>query len=38
MVDVNMATTRSKVTEKHVFKNREPIKKMSVVDWEEDCT
>jgi hypothetical protein len=29
MVDVNMAITRSKVTEKHVFKDREPIKKKS---------
>ncbi len=27
MVDVNMAITRSKVLEEHVFKDKEPIKK-----------
>jgi hypothetical protein len=32
MVDVNMAITRSKVIEEHVFKDREPIKKKFVVD------
>jgi hypothetical protein len=32
MVDVNMAITKSKVTEKQVFKDRKPIKKKSVVD------
>jgi hypothetical protein len=32
MVDVNMAITRSKVTEEHVFKDKEPIKKKSAVD------
>ncbi len=31
IVDVDMAITKSKVTEKQVFKDREPIKK-SVVD------
>jgi hypothetical protein len=35
MVDVNMAITRSKVTEEHVFKDRKSIKKKFVVDWEE---
>jgi len=32
MVDVNMAITRSKVTEEHVFKDKEPIKKKLAVD------
>jgi hypothetical protein len=32
MVDVNMAITRSKVIEEHVFKDREPIKKKSATD------
>jgi hypothetical protein len=32
MVDVNMAITRSKVIEEHVFKDRKLIKKKSVVD------
>jgi len=36
IVDVNMAITRSKVTKEHVFKDKEPIKKKSVVDWEEE--
>jgi hypothetical protein len=36
MVDVNMAITRSKVIEEHVFKDREPIKKKYVPDWEEE--
>jgi hypothetical protein len=36
MVDVNMAITKSKVTEEGVFKNREPIKKKFIVDWEEE--
>jgi hypothetical protein len=27
MVDVNMAITRSKVTKKHVFKDRDPLKR-----------
>jgi len=35
MVDVNMAITKSKVTKEHVFKDKEPIKKKSIVDWEE---
>ncbi len=30
MVDVNMAITRSKVIEEHVFKDRKPIKKKFV--------
>jgi hypothetical protein len=36
MVDVNMVIARSKVTEEHVFKDREPIKEKFVVDWEEE--
>jgi hypothetical protein len=36
IVDVNMAITRSKVIKEHVFKDRELIKKKSVVDWEEE--
>ncbi len=36
MVDVNMAITRSKVTKEHVFKDKEPIKKKSVVNREND--
>jgi hypothetical protein len=36
MVDVNMAITRSKVTEEQMFKDRKPIKKKSSVDWEEE--
>jgi len=35
MVDVNMAITKSKVTKKHVFKDKESIKKKSIVDLEE---
>jgi hypothetical protein len=35
MVDVNMAITRSKVTEEHVFKDREPIKFFFAANWEE---
>jgi hypothetical protein len=34
MVDVNMAITESKVTKKHVFKDKEPIKKKFVANWE----
>ncbi len=33
MVDVNV-TTRSKIIEEQVFKDREPRKAKSVVDWE----
>ncbi len=33
VMDVNV-TTRSKVIEEHVFKDRKPRKAMSVVDWE----
>jgi hypothetical protein len=36
MVDVNMAITRSKVTKEKVFKDKELIRKKSIVDWEED--
>jgi hypothetical protein len=32
MVDVNMAITRSKVIEKHVFKDRKSIKKKFVAN------
>jgi hypothetical protein len=32
MVDVNMAITRGKIIEKHVFKDKEPIKKNFVVN------
>ncbi len=32
MADANMAFTRSKVTEQHVFKDREPIKKKIVAN------
>jgi hypothetical protein len=35
IMDVNMAITNSSVSEKQVFKDREPIKKKSIVDWEE---
>jgi len=35
MVDVNMAITRSKVTEKHMFKDKKPIKKKYAINWEE---
>jgi hypothetical protein len=36
MVDVNMAITGSKVTEKQVFKDKKPIKKKFVVDLEKE--
>jgi hypothetical protein len=36
MVDMNMAITRSKVIEEHVFKDRKPIKNKFVIDWEEE--
>jgi hypothetical protein len=36
IMDVNMAITRSKVIEKQVFKDKEPIKKKSFDDWEEE--
>jgi hypothetical protein len=35
VVDVNV-TTRSKVTKKQVFKDREPRKTNSVVNWEKE--
>jgi hypothetical protein len=31
-----MAIARSKVTEEQVFKDREPIKKKFIFDWEEE--
>jgi ribosomal protein L24 len=34
-VDVNV-TTRSKVIEEHVFKDKEPRKANNVVDWEKE--
>jgi hypothetical protein len=36
MVDVNMAITKNKVIKKHVFKDRELIKKKSVANWEKE--
>jgi hypothetical protein len=36
MVDVNMAIARNKVTKEHVFKDRDPIKKKYVANWEEE--
>jgi hypothetical protein len=36
MVDVNMAITKSKVTEEQLFKDKKPIKNKYVVDWEEE--
>jgi hypothetical protein len=36
IMDVNMAITKSKVIEEHVFKDKEPIKKKFVDDWEEE--
>jgi hypothetical protein len=36
ILDVNMAITKSSVTEKQMFKDRKPIKKKSIVDWEEE--
>jgi hypothetical protein len=36
IVDVNMAITKSNVTEKQMFKDRKPIKKKSTGDWEEE--
>jgi hypothetical protein len=36
MVDINMLITRSKVIEKHMFKDKKSIKKKIVVNWEED--
>jgi hypothetical protein len=35
VVDVNV-TTRSKVTEKQVFKDRKPRKEKNVIDWEKE--
>jgi hypothetical protein len=36
MVDVNMAITKSNVIEEQVFKDKEPIKKKFVFNWEEE--
>jgi hypothetical protein len=36
MAELNMAITMSKLTRKYVFKDKEPIKKKFVVDWEEE--
>ncbi len=36
IMDVNMANIKSKITEKKMFKDREPIKKKSIADWEEE--
>jgi hypothetical protein len=36
MVDVNMAITKSKVIEEHVFNDRKPMKKKFVINWEEE--
>jgi hypothetical protein len=35
-VDVNMAITKNKVTKKQVFKDKEPIKKKSIANLEEE--
>jgi hypothetical protein len=34
IMDVNMAITKSKATKEQVFKDKEPIKKKFIVDWE----
>jgi hypothetical protein len=36
VMDVNVTITKSKVTEKKMFKDREPINKKFVVDWEKE--
>ncbi len=36
VMDVNMAIIRSKVIKEQVFKDREPIKKKSITDWEKE--
>ncbi len=36
MVNMNMAITKSKVTKEQVFKDRKPIKKKPIVDWEKE--
>jgi len=36
MVDVNVAITMNKVIEKQVFKDKKPIKKKFVANWEEE--
>jgi hypothetical protein len=36
IVDVNMAITKSKVIEEHMFKDRKPIKKKYAIEWEEE--
>jgi hypothetical protein len=36
IMDVDMAITKIKIIEKQVFKDKELIKKESVVEWEEE--
>jgi hypothetical protein len=36
ILDVNMAITRSKIIKEQVFKDKEPIKKKSTTNWEEE--
>jgi hypothetical protein len=36
MVDVNMAITKSKVTEEQLFEDKKPIKNKYVVHWEKE--
>jgi hypothetical protein len=36
MVDLNMAITKSKVTEEQLFEDKQPIKKKFAFDWEEE--
>ncbi len=36
VMDVNMAITKSKVIEEQVFRDRNPIKKKYVIDWEKE--
>jgi hypothetical protein len=36
MVDAKYDFTRSKVTKEQVFKDKKPIKKKFVVDWEKE--
>jgi hypothetical protein len=36
ILNVNMAITKSKVAKEQVFKDKEPIKKKSTINWEEE--
>jgi hypothetical protein len=36
IMDVNMAITKSNVSEKHVFEDKKPIKKKFTIDWEKE--